>query len=41
MDSADNNTPQKILIIDQERFSTLISKMLSSKFATATSNDGM
>jgi DNA-binding response OmpR family regulator len=41
MDATDNNTPPQILIIDQERFSSLISKMLSSKFATATAKDGM
>lgn len=41
MDPLNNNAPQKILIIDQERFSALISKMLSSKFATATAKDGM
>ncbi|MBT3604743.1 MAG: HDOD domain-containing protein [Candidatus Latescibacteria bacterium] len=41
MDPADNSTPPKILIVDQERFSTLISKMLSSKFAPTTAKDGM
>ena len=41
MDSVENKTPQKILIVDQERFSSLISKMLSGQFATATAKDGM
>ena len=30
-----------ILIVDRERFSTLIAKMLSSKFATDTEVDGI
>ena len=30
-----------VLIVDRERFSTLIAKMLSSKFATDTEVDGI
>lgn len=41
MDPLENKTPPKILIIDQERFSTLIGKMLSSSFATSTAKNGL
>lgn len=41
MDPSATNTPKKILIIDQERFSGLISKMLSSTFVTLTAKNGI
>ncbi len=41
MDTIDNRPPKSILIVDQERFSTLIAKMLSGKFATQTATNGI
>lgn len=41
MDTIDNHTPKSILIVDQERFSALIAKMLSGKFATTTAQNGI
>jgi len=41
MDTIDNRPPKSILIVDQERFSTLIAKMLSGKFATTTATNGI
>ncbi len=41
MDTIDNRLPKSILIVDQERFSALIAKMLSGKFATQTATNGI
>ena len=41
MDTRDNRLPKSILIVDQERFSALIAKMLSGKFATSTAKNGI
>jgi CheY-like chemotaxis protein len=37
----DSQAPKKLLIVDQERFSALIAKMLSDSFITETAKDGI
>ena len=41
MDPIMGESPPKILIVDLERFSTLIAKMLSGEFVTYTATDGV
>ena len=41
MDPVMGESPRKILIVDFERFSTLIAKMLSGTFVTYTATDGL